>query len=54
MSPVVINNCFSKHFIGRGRPRPQVDEFGNPLGDIHSVDTTRFELGESTDAEELR
>ena len=25
----------------RDRGRPQVDEFGNPLEDIHSVDTTR-------------
>lgn len=30
-------------------PRPQVDEFGNPLEDIHSVDTTRFELGDRFD-----
>jgi len=25
--------------------RPNVDEFGNPLGDIHTTDTTRYELG---------
>ncbi len=31
-----------------------MDEFGNPLEDIHSVDTTRFELGEGVDAEEAR
>ena len=33
--------------------RPQVDEFGNPLEDIRSVDTTRFELGEGIDANEV-
>ena len=36
------------------RNRPQVDEFGNPLEDIHSVDTTRFELGEGINADEVR
>ena len=28
---------------------PDVDEFGNPLDDIHSTDTTRFELGTGGD-----
>ncbi len=36
------------------RNRPQVDEFGNPLEEIHSVDTTRFELGDGVDAREVR
>ena len=31
-----------------------VDEFGNPLDDIHSTDTTRFELGTGGDADERR
>eukprot|EP00095_Tigriopus_kingsejongensis_P002293 maker-scaffold400_size182785-snap-gene-0.21 protein:Tk02293 transcript:maker-scaffold400_size182785-snap-gene-0.21-mRNA-1 annotation:"PREDICTED: contactin-like" len=40
--------------IPPSRTRPQVDEFGNPLEDIRSVDTTRFELGEGIDAQEVR
>ena len=41
-------------FRGSGiRTRPQVDEFGNPLDDIRSVDTTRFELGEGVNANEV-
>lgn len=36
------------------RSRPQVDEFGNPLEDIRSVDTTRFELGEGVEADEVK
>ncbi|CAB4066316.1 unnamed protein product [Lepeophtheirus salmonis] len=36
------------------RSRPQVDEFGNPIGEIHSVDTTKFELGEGIDFEEFQ
>ncbi len=39
---------------GGVRNRPQVDEFGNPLEEIHSVDTTRFELGDGVDAREVR
>ena len=39
---------------GAVRNRPQVDEFGNPLEEIHSVDTTRFELGDGVDAREVR
>ena len=38
----------------RDRGRPQVDEFGNPLEDIHSVDTTRFELGTGVEADEIK
>ena len=38
----------------RNRPRPQVDEFGNPLGEIYNVDTTRFELGVGIESEDLR
>ena len=38
----------------RNRPRPQVDEFGNPLGEIYNVDTTRFELGVGVQSDELR
>ena len=34
--------------------RKQVDEFGNPLGDIHSTDTTRYELGSGGDPITLR
>ena len=34
--------------------RLNVDEFGNPLGDIHSTDTTRYELGVGGDPEELK
>jgi len=33
---------------------PDVDEFGNPLDDIHSTDTTRFELGTGGDADALK
>ena len=36
------------------RDRVDVDEFGNPLDDIHSTDTTRFELGTGGDANERR
>ena len=34
--------------------RKQVDKFGNPLGDIHSTDTTRYELGSGGDPITLR
>ena len=33
---------------------PDLDEFGNPLDDIHSTDTTRFELGTGGDADERK
>lgn len=58
-------NSFQENEIGYENPqgpstfapvrnRPQVDEFGNPLEEIHSVDTTRFELGEGIDDEEIK
>ena len=34
--------------------RVQVDDFGNPLADIHNTDTTRYELGVGGDPNELR
>ena len=33
--------------------RVQVDDFGNPLADIHNTDTTRYELGVGGDPNEL-
>ena len=41
------------NFFHRDRG-PDVDEFGNPLDDIHSTDTTRFELGTGGDADALK
>ena len=38
----------------RRRNRPNVDEFGNPLGDIYNIDTTRLELGSSVVDEEVK
>ena len=34
--------------------RVAVDDFGNPLADIHNTDTTRYELGVGGDPDELR
>ena len=34
--------------------RKDVDIFGNPLGEVHSTDTTRYELGSGGDPYELR
>ena len=38
-----------KIFLSFRDQGPDVDEFGNPLDDIHSTDTTRFELGTGGD-----
>ena len=40
--------------IERNRDLAQVDEFGNPLGEVHNTDTTRYELGSGGDPTEQK
>lgn len=48
-------NLYSPPVQDRRQPnRVQVDDFGNPLADIHNTDTTRYELGVGGDPNELR
>ena len=47
-------DTFQSDYERNNVPRLQVDEFGNHLGEIHNVDTTRFELGVGVRSEDLR